>query len=151
MAFWEQIFFWITLVIYALGSGGYIYSLVFRNDKIFPKLLLLSGTGLVTHTMAVASRLVAQGHLPWSSDYDNGLMGGLFIIAFTVYVGVRQVSLRILGAATLPCTLLIMGYGVMKHPTLGPMAASLKSVWLSIHVFFAWLSFGAYALAMAAG
>lgn len=151
MAFWESIFFWITLVIYAVGSGGYIYSLVFRNDRIFPKLLLVTGMGLATHTIAVAARLAAQGHLPWSSDYDNGVMGGWFIIAFTVYVGVRQKTLRILGAVTLPCVLLIMGYGVMKNPTLGPMAASLKSVWLYIHVFFAWLSFGAYALAMAAG
>jgi ABC-type transport system involved in cytochrome c biogenesis permease subunit len=31
------------------------------------------------------------------------------------------------------------------------MAANLKSYWLYIHVYFAWLAFGAYALAMASG
>ncbi len=51
----------------------------------------------------------------------------------------------------LPLAVLLMGFGVMRNPTLGPLAASLKSTWLFIHVAFAWLSFGAYALAMAGG
>jgi len=45
----------------------------------------------------------------------------------------------------------MMGYGYMQNPALTPMAASLKTIWLYIHVYFAWLAFGAYSLAMAAG
>jgi len=44
-----------------------------------------------------------------------------------------------------------MGYGYMRTPVLTPLAASLKTYWLYIHVYFAWLAFGAYTLAMAAG
>lgn len=151
MATLEAVFFWITLVFYALASGGYIYSIVFKNERIMPRLLVLIGIGALCHTAAIVARYVAQGHLPWSSDYDNGLMGGWFIVISTLYVAWRQKPLRILGAATLPAVLLVMGYGVMRNPTLAPMSATLKSFWLYIHVFFAWLSFGAYALAMAAG
>jgi cytochrome c-type biogenesis protein CcsB len=151
MATYEAIFFWIALVLYAFASGGYIYALVFRNEKIIPKLILLIALGFALHTGAVTARYLAQGHFPWSTDYENGLMGGWFIVLSTLYVSWRQKPLQLLGAATLPTALLIMGYGVMRNPTLAPMAATLKSFWLAIHVFFAWLSFGAYVLAMAAG
>lgn len=151
MAYYEAIFFWMALVIYALSAGGYIYALVFRNDRIVPKLLVLIGTGLAVHTGAVAARYLAQGHFPWSTDYENGLMGGWFIVASTLFVAWRQKPLRVLAVASVPTAMLIMGYGVMRNPTLAPMAATLKSFWLGIHVFFAWLSFGAYVLAMAAG
>jgi cytochrome c-type biogenesis protein CcsB len=147
----ESVCFWTALVFYAVATGGYIYSIVFKNERVMPKLLVLMGAGVLVHSVAIVARTLAQGHFPWSTDYENGLMGGWFIIVSTLYVSWRQKPLRILGAATLPAALLIMGYGVMRHPTLEPMSATLKSFWLYIHVFFAWLSFGAYALAMAAG
>lgn len=151
MATYEAIFFWTALVLYALSAGGYIYALVFRNEKVVPKLLAAVAVGFALHTGAIAARYLAQGHLPWSTDYENGLMGGWFIILSTLYVAWRQKPLRVLSVATIPTAMLIMGYGVMRNPTLAPMAATLKSFWLAIHVFFAWLSFGAYVLAMAAG
>lgn len=151
MATFEAAFFWVALVIYAVSGGGYIYAFVFRNDRILGKLTLLIGAGLLLHSGAIAARVAAQGHFPWSTDYENGLMGGWFIVASALCVGWRQKPLRVLGAGAIPLALLVMGYGVMRNPTLAPMAATLKSFWLYIHVFFAWLSFGAYALAMAAG
>jgi len=147
----ESIFFWAALVMYAAAAGGYSYSIIFKNERVMPKLIMAIVSGALLHTAAIAARVYAQGHFPWSSDYDNGLMGGWFIIMATLYVVWRQKPLRILGAATLPAVLLIMGYGVMRRPVLEPMAATLKSFWLYIHVFFAWISFGAYALAMGAG
>ncbi len=151
MATYEAACFWTTLVLYALASGGYIYALVFKNEKVLRNLLILITVGFILHSAAVVARTVAQGHFPWSTDYENGLMGGWFIVGSTLFVAWRQKALRLLGAVTVPTALLIMGYGVMRNPTLAPLAANLKSFWLSIHVFFAWLSFGAYALAMAAG
>jgi len=44
-----------------------------------------------------------------------------------------------------------MGFGAMRNPTLSPLAASLKTFWLVIHVYFAWLAYGAFTLAFAAG
>ena len=151
MSNWEAIFFWITLVAYALTCGGYIYALVFRNERILPKLVYLIAGGLALHTAAIAARYAAQGHLPWSGDYENGLMGGWFIITFTLFVALRRRQLQLLAAATVPAVLIIMGFGVMRSPALTPMSATLKSFWLYIHVYFAWLAYGAYTLAMAAG
>lgn len=151
MAYWETIFFWITMVIYALAAGGYIYSLVFKNPRVMPAMFCFVGAGLITHTTAVAARFAATGHLPWSGDYESALMGGWIIIGATMLVGWRNKSLQGMLVATVPLVLIMMGFGYMRNPVLTPMAASLKTFWLYIHVYFAWLAFGAYALAMAAG
>ena len=147
----EAVAFWITLGLYALATGATVYAIVFRNEKLLPKLPLIITAGLVAHTVAIAARYVAQGHLPWSGDYENALLGGWFIVGCTAWATWRRPKMQIIGIATLPLVLILMGFGVMREPALGPMAASLKSFWLYVHVFFAQLAFGAYALAMGAG
>ncbi len=147
----EAALFWAALVVYALASGGLVYAVVFGNERFAARMVWLATLGLALHAGAVGARYEATGHLPWSGDYENGLFGGLFIVAFTLVVAWRQPSLRVIAAATLPLALLLMGFGAMRQPALAPMPASLKSFWLYVHVFFAWLAFGAYALAMGGG
>jgi cytochrome c-type biogenesis protein CcsB len=150
MAYWETIFFWIAMAIYALASGGYIYSIVFKNPRVMPKMTILVLVGLIAQSVAIGARFNATGHIPWSGDYESALMGGWIVIAGTLIVGWRNRSLQGLAVATVPLVLIMMGYGYMRNPMLTPMAASLKTFWLYIHVYFAWLAFGAYSLAMAA-
>lgn len=151
MSNWESIFFWTALVIYSLASGGYIYSFVFKNPRFMPKMTALITVGFIIHNLAIGARYVAQGHLPWSGDYESAMMGGWFIIAGTLWVGWRNRSLQALATGSVPLVVIMMGFGVMRNPVLTPMSASLKNFWLYIHVYFAWLAFGAYTLAMAAG
>ena len=147
----ESVLFWISLVLYALSAGGYIYSLIFRNIPFMERLVNLVALGFCIHTAAIAARYAATGPLPWSGDYEQGLMGGWFIVACTLYVAYGKRKLHLIAVGTIPAALLIMGYGVMRNPVLTPMAASLKSVWLFIHVYFAWLAYGGYTLALGAG
>jgi cytochrome c-type biogenesis protein CcsB len=147
----EAIFFWLTLAFYALTSGGYIYAFVFKHERVLSRLWILVLAGLILHTATIAARYDAQGSLPWAGNYESGLMGGWFIIAFTLYVILRYKPLNGIALATVPFTLLLMGYGVTQNPALSPKAATLKTVWLYIHVYFAWLAFGAFTLAMATG
>jgi len=151
MAYWEMIFFWVALVVYALAAGGFVYSIVFKNDRMTPKMTLFVFMGWLAHTAAIAARFQATGHLPWSGHYEDALMGGWFIVCATLLVGWRNRSLQCLAIATIPLVVILMGYGYMQNPGLTPKAASLKTIWLYIHVYFAWLAFGAYTLAMASG
>jgi len=116
-----------------------------------PRMFTLLAVGVVAHTIAIGARFEATGHLPWSGHYEYALMGGWFIICGTLWVGWRNKQLQGLAVATLPLVIIMMGYGYMQNPGLTPKAASLKTIWLYIHVYFAWLAFGAYSLAMAAG
>jgi cytochrome c-type biogenesis protein CcsB len=147
----EAVFFWLTLGVYAVGTGLYVYAFAFRNQRILSRIIFVTCLGFMTHTATIAARYAAQGHLPWSGDYENGLAGGWFIVLFTLVASFLRRPMQAMAVATLPLALLLMGFGVMRNPILGPMAASLQSYWLYIHVYFAWLAFGAYALAMGAG
>ena len=151
MAFWEIVFFWVGLVLYSLACGGFVYSFVFKNPRVTPKLTVLVALGFLSVTAAIVARFYATGHLPWSGHYEYTLMGGWFIMGGTLFVGWQNKALQGLAAATLPLVVVMMGYGYMQHPGLTPKAASLKTIWLFIHVYFAWCAFGAYTLAMAAG
>jgi cytochrome c-type biogenesis protein CcsB len=151
MAYWETVFYLVSMVVYALAGVGFIYSFVFKNPKIVSKVTLLVGLGFLAQTIAIFARFNATGHLPWSGHYEYALMGGWFIIAGTLFVGWQNKQLQGLAVGTVPLVLIMLGYGYMQNPALTPMAASLKTIWLYIHVYFAWLSFGAYSLAMAAG
>ncbi len=151
MSQFEAIFFWLTLLVYAFAAGGYVYAFVFKNERVLNKLLVFIIGGIILHSATIAARYVAQGSLPWAGNYENGLMGGWFIIAMTIYIAWQHRSLQGIAIATVPFTILLMGYGVMQNPSLTPKIASLKTFWLYIHVYFAWLAFGAYTLAMATG
>lgn len=151
MAYWEMVFYWVALVIYSLAAGGFIYSIVFKNDRVLPKLTLFVLVGWIAHVVAIVARFNATGHLPWSGHYEYALMGGWFIISATLFVGLRNKQLQCLAIVTVPVVVIMMGYGYMQNPGLTPKAASLKTFWLYIHVYFAWLAFGAYTLAMASG
>jgi cytochrome c-type biogenesis protein CcsB len=147
----EAVLFWLAVAAYALATGGLVYAIVFRNERFIPRMVALASGGFVLHAGAIAARYAATGHLPWAGDYENGLLGGLFIVGFTLFVSWRQRELRIVAAATLPLAFLLMAYGAMRQPALTPLAASLKTFWLYVHVFFAWLAFGGFALAMGGG
>ncbi len=151
MAYWETIFYIASMVIYALAAGGFIYSFVFKNPRVVSKVTLLVAGGFLAHTGAIIARFFATGHLPWSGHYEYALMGGWFIVVGTLFVGWQSKQLQGLAVGTVPLVLIMLGYGYMQNPALTPMAASLKTVWLYIHVYFAWISFGAYSLAMASG
>jgi len=151
MAYWEVVFYWVALVAYSLATGGILYSFIFKNPRVMPKTTLLLAFGFLGHLAAIIARFQATGHLPWSGHYEYALMGGWFIIGATLLVGWQNKQLQALAVATGPLVVVMMGYGYMQNPDLTPMAASLKTVWLYIHVYFAWLAFGAYSLAMAAG
>jgi cytochrome c-type biogenesis protein CcsB len=57
----------------------------------------------------------------------------------------------LLAAGALPFALIILGGGALSDTSARPMVASLKSFWLYIHIFFAWLAYGAYTVACGAG
>jgi cytochrome c-type biogenesis protein CcsB len=106
--------------------------------------------GLVLHTALVAWRWVGTGHVPTIGNFENALVGGWFIVVMTLWAGWRQ-RFPLLAAGALPFALLIMGGGAMSDTAARPMVASLQSFWLYIHIFFAWISYGAYTVACGAG
>lgn len=147
----ETVFFWISIGLYGLTSALYIYSFIFKNDRVLGRISYFIGAAFLVHTAAILARYAAVGNLPVAGGYENGLGGSWVVVLFTLYAVIRHKGLRAVGVATLPFALVLLGYGVMSSPELVPMGVSVKSFWLYVHVFFAWLAFGAFTLAAGTG
>ena len=147
----EAILVWTTIVALAISSAVYLYSFIFRNERILRFWNLFTITCLALLTAAILARTLAVGNLPVAGVYESALGGGWFVLLFTLYFSYRNRTLAVVGLGTIPFTLILLGIGVMSGPELSPMAVSLKSFWLYIHVFFAWLAFGAYAICFGLG
>lgn len=147
MAPLEAIFVWIAIILYCILSALYIYSIIFKNEKILDRLVYFTGGAFLLHTVAIIARYLAIGNLPVAGDYETSLGGSWIIVLFTLYLAFRYKRLKALGIATIPFSLLMLGFGVMRNPVLTPMSASVRSFWLYIHVFFAQIAFGAFTIA----
>jgi cytochrome c-type biogenesis protein CcsB len=150
MTFEFAVLFWVTTVLYALVVAMQIFGLVFRRERWIELAQYGVLVGLVFHTVLVAWRWIATGHVPTIGNFENALVGSWFIAGMTLWAGWKQ-RFPLLAAGALPFALLILGGGVLSNTAAQPMVASLQSFWLYIHIFFAWLAYGAYTVACGAG
>ena len=141
--------FWFVMVLYALVVAAQIWGQSFRSDKATPTSRWLLLLGFALHTVLVAWRWIATGHIPTIGNFENALVGGWFIVLMVLWAGWKS-RYPLLAAGALPFALLIMGGGAMSDTSPRPMLAALKSWWLYIHIFFAWLAYGAYTVACGA-
>ena len=144
------ILFWATLVIYALMVAMQIFGQLFKKRRWLELAPWGVGLGLALHTVLVAWRWVDTGHVPTIGNFENALVGGWFIAAMTLWAGWKERH-PLLAAGALPFALVILGGGALSDTGGRPMVAALQSFWLYIHIFFAWLAYGAYTIACGAG
>jgi cytochrome c-type biogenesis protein CcsB len=142
--------FWGTCVLYALAVAAQIFGQVFGRAAPARAAAWIVSGGLVLHSVLVAWRWAVTGHVPTIGNFENALFGSWFIVLMTAWTGWKQ-RFPLLAAAALPFALVIMGFGALSDSSPSPLVASLNSFWLYIHIFFAWLAYGAYTVACGAG
>ncbi len=151
MQLFEDILTWGCIYAYALASILLLTGFIFNKDRM----LKISGYIIVpafaAHTVIFIMRWTRTGYFPANSEFENAITSGWFAIGITVYLFFKNRALSGVALFAVPATLLFLGYGVMKAPAPLPLAASLKSSWLVIHVLFAQLAFGAYVIASGMG
>lgn len=142
--------FWVMMVLYAVAVAAQLGAQVFRRPRLGRAGFAALGLGLVLHLALVAWRWAQTGHVPTIGNFENALVGGLFIAAMSAWSAWRE-RYPLVAAAALPFALLVLGGGALSDATPSPFVASLNSAWLYIHIFFAWLAYGAYTVACGAG
>jgi cytochrome c-type biogenesis protein CcsB len=147
----EDILTWGCIYSYAIASILLLSGFVFNKENPLKIASYLVVPAFVAHTIIFVMRWAATGYFPANSEFENAITGAWFAIGFTVYLFIKNRALTGVALFTVPASLLLLGYGVMKAPDPLPLAASLKSSWLVIHVLFAQLAFGAYAIASGMG
>ncbi len=147
----EDILVWGCIYLYALASILLLTGFVFNKEKPLKFVSYLVLPAFVAHTIVFAMRWLRTGYFPANAELENAITGGWFAIGLTIYLFIKNREMTGVALFTVPATLLLLGYGVMKAPDPLPLTASLKSSWLLIHVMFAQLAFGAYAIASGMG
>lgn len=146
----EELFFWLTLVGYGLAGVLNLASLtVLKKKKLLYFSKQLGFLAFLFHLVALVTRTVVTGHFPVKGGYENALAGGAFVIGLFYLVQNYFPSLEVVGSGVFFIVLLVMGTSLTNIPPLEPLTPPYKSIWLWIHVFFAWLAYSSYTLAAA--
>lgn len=148
---YEGILVWGCIYLYALASFMLLAGFVFNKEKMLRLAGYVIIPAFVAQSAVFIGRWVRTGYFPANGDLENAITGGWFAIALTLYLFIRSRRQSGVALFTVPVTLLLLGYGIMNDPDPLPTAASLKSSWLIVHVAFAQLAFGAYAIASGFG
>ncbi|MDT8316478.1 MAG: cytochrome c biogenesis protein CcsA [bacterium] len=151
MTTFETILIWGSVYLYSLVALLLLTGFIFNKDKIVSCAGYVLVPAFIAHTMEFALRWARTGYFPALGDYENAVTGGWFAIAFTLYFFFNKKPIKGIAVVTVPFVLLFLGYGIMKNPVQLPLAISLKSSWLVVHVLFAQIAFGAAAIASGIG
>lgn len=142
---------WFCIYCYAIVTILLLTGFIFNKEK----LLSLSGyliiPAFIANTALFVMRWVRTGWFPANGELENAITAAWFAVGFTLFLFFKRRSLSGIALFTIPVTLLMLGHGVMKAPAPLPLAASLKSSWLIVHVLIAQVAFGAYAITAGIG
>ncbi|GAB4265756.1 MAG: c-type cytochrome biogenesis protein CcsB [Thermoleophilia bacterium] len=146
----EALLFWVTTGAYVAAFALSFLGLVLGRDRWAAIGLGLTAAGLVAHTAAVAARWTLAGHLPVGNRYELNLSGTWLAVLLVGGVIAKVPRLRALLSGALAPVVLALGLGITSERGLGPLSPAYDSFWLVVHVIFAFLAFGCFALAFSA-
>lgn len=142
----QTIAFWVATVLYAVSVLVLVGGLVFVRPKASSAAWILTAAAFAAHTAAIIARWVSAGHLPYIEDYENILMGSWVVVALYLALGTKWRQLRAVGVGVLPFVLLSLGVAATLPSAVSPVTAPYKSIWLGVHVTFAWATYAAYTI-----
>lgn len=146
----EIISFWITVFIYVFCFCLQLFGFVTRKNKGMIWSIKLLWVGLFFNTLTGIIRWIAGGHPPVTDVYELNVTGAWFLIfLFLIFEKIKKVE-KPMGLVAIPVAFLVMGLGFVAHAEPVPMGPAYQSPWLVVHVIFAWLGFGCYAVATGA-
>lgn len=111
--------------------------------KIAKNIFLIA---FISHTLALVVRGINAGRIPLSNQYEFATAFA-WGIALCYLIFERKFNLLAMGTFVSPILFLIIGYAAMRDKSVRPLMPALDSKWLAVHVSFAIISYGAFAVA----
>lgn len=142
----EIVLTFLALTGYAVSSALVAIGVIFMKEVFSRRAVLAAGIGLAFQTASLGVRWVRVGHGPYLGFYEVAAALVLFTVAAFVYAVWRSPRLAAAGIGVMPVALLLLGGSMLAQNVEVPMTAKLSSWWLALHVLFANLAFGAFAL-----
>lgn len=140
----EPALFWAGALAYSAATLALAGAFAFRRTGLEATAFGMTIAGLVAQTGGILVRWLESGRLPYVGDYENVMAGTWFIVAAYVALGIWRGSLRPIGMVVLPTVILSFGYTLSLDRGIPTEMPATKSIWLGIHVLFAWAAYAAY-------
>ncbi|HWJ02454.1 MAG TPA: cytochrome c biogenesis protein CcsA, partial [Verrucomicrobiae bacterium] len=103
--------------------------------------------GLLVQSYVLISRWVGIGHPPLFGTFENTQAGAWVLVLFTMILAIFYPRLKFSGIATYIWAVVLMGFGMIFNQNRIPLTISEQSLWVDLHVIFAWLAFGSFFMA----
>ncbi len=146
----EILLFWITVFSYIGAFCVQLFGFVSQKERAINIAVRILWVGLAFNTALGIVRWVSGGHPPVTDTYELNLTGTWFaVLIFLVFERIGKVE-RTIALVVIPVVFLVLGYGYLSGTEITPMGPAFQSPWLIVHVIFAWLAFGCYAIATGA-
>lgn len=139
------IFFYITVIAYLLATFISIAYLLLHNDKIIGAANEAIFAGFVFHTLTIFSRWVEAGRAPFANLHEVLSLFSWMVAAIYILIYLRY-KLTALSAFVAPFALLLAVTASFLPKEIIPLAPSLASYWLPIHVTLAFLGNAFFAM-----
>lgn len=142
----EVLLYSLTILFYFFSNLAGYFSYFFKKEKSVFYSFYFFYVALFFNTLTFFFRWIYTKHIPTIGNYENVLMGSWvlgILILFFLKKGKKFLPFHL----SISLNLALLGFGFFYYSSPSPLYASLKSIWLFIHIIFAWLAHGAFILA----
>jgi ABC-type transport system involved in cytochrome c biogenesis permease subunit len=147
----EGITFWITVFVYMASFLLHLHAFTRQSERGICRAMTLLWVGLGMNTLLLALHWIVTGHPPVVDSYELQLSAAwCTVLLFLLFQKAGMVE-RVLALMIAPITFLLLGNAYASQAPATSMGPLYATPWMFVHVTFAWIAFGSYALAAAAG
>lgn len=139
------------IICYGLVVALFLIGAIFQRERSIKSGYYFFWFVFCLHTVAVAFRWIVGGHFPVKGNYENILLGCWFIACVYFAIVFWKARFIPVGVAISIFNLISLGFGFIQFEEPTPLSAPYKSVWLFIHVLFAWLAYAPLTAAAGTG
>ncbi len=146
----DVLLFELSLTFYFAATIASVIEL-FRGTKTTSHFILIFAVvGFTLHTATIIFRYTATGHLPITSLHEASSFFAWCIVLIFFFLEYRY-RLDLLGPFTMPVVFVMMLSSSILPRGINPLSPVLRSYWLGIHTFLAFLGDAAFATAFGIG
>lgn len=140
----ESVLLWSTMGALFASFAFYLVGFVFGRGSSVTNgwRSVIAAATLNTGTFII--RWISSGHPPVQEQYELALFAVLLILWLFIVAGFTRESMIPVGLVIAPASLFILGLSYLSGTRLAPLGAPYKSVWMWIHVGFAWIAFAGF-------
>ncbi len=146
----EILLLWFTIFLYVVTFIFHVIGFNWRKAKLENLSKWILRVGFILHSATLITHWISSKHPPVTDTYELNLTGVWFmILLFILFEYLRKAGF-VIGLIVVPISFLALGYGYLSGVYIKPMGPAFQSPWLIVHVIFAWLAFGSYAISTGA-